>query len=409
MEQRRLRARCVIAGGGPGGMMLGIGLARAGVDVVVLEKHADFLRDFRGDTVHPSTLDIIDQLGIRDRFEAIAHHSVSGLDIVLDGTRLHPIDFASLRGPNREIALMPQWDLLNLLAEYGRTLPGFRLLMSTEAVALQRDDAGRTTGLVARGADGELHVDADLTVLADGRDDRLRATAGLTPREFGVPIDVLWFRLDHPAGDLPPDTLAYVTPRTMLVTIPRTGYYQCGLLIPKGGYDDVRAAGLGALRDRITGTAPFLRGSVEALADWSQVKLLTVQIDRLERWWAPGLLAIGDAAHAMSPAFGVGINYAVQDAVAAANALAAPLRDGADLAPHLAALQRRRLAPTMRMQALQLRAHRLIAGRAGAILHTPPRWYERAVLALLLPIARRAAARIVGRGFRPERFDDPRP
>jgi 2-polyprenyl-6-methoxyphenol hydroxylase-like FAD-dependent oxidoreductase len=278
--------------------------------------------------------------------------------------------------------------------------------MSTEAVALQRDDTGRTTGLVARDDRGELRIDADLTVLADGRDDRLRAEAGLTPREFGVPIDVLWFRLDHPAGGVPPDTLAYVTPRTMLVTIPRTDYYQCGLLIPKGAFDEVRAAGLGALRDRITGAAPFLRGSAEAITEWSQVKLLAVQIDRLECWWTPGLLAIGDAAHAMSPAFGVGINYAIQDAVAAANALAAPLRDGSDLAPHLAALQRRRLPPVTRMQALQLRAHRLIAGRSAAILHTPPRWYELAMLALVLPIARRAAARIVGRGFRPERLDD---
>jgi 2-polyprenyl-6-methoxyphenol hydroxylase-like FAD-dependent oxidoreductase len=382
-------------------MMLGIGLARAGVDVIVLEKHADFLRDFRGDTVHPSTLDVIDQLGIRDGFEAIEHRRVEGLDVVIDGTRLHPIDFASLPGPNRHIALMPQWDLLNLLAEHGRTLPGFRLLMSTEAIGLQRVGE-RTTGLVARDAEGELSIDADLTVLADGRGDRLREEAGLVVRSFGVPIDVLWFRIDAP-DDVPPDTLAYVSDGAFLVTIPRTGYFQCGLLIPKGGFDAVRAGGIGAFRDRIVSAAPFLAPTVGIIEDWEAVKLLSVEVNRLERWWGPGLLAIGDAAHAMSPAFGVGINYAVQDAVAATNELAGPLRAGADLAPHLAAIQRRRLRPVARMQPLQLRAHRLI-GSGRSVLHRPPRWYERAAIALALPIARRAAARIVGRGFLPERF-----
>jgi 2-polyprenyl-6-methoxyphenol hydroxylase-like FAD-dependent oxidoreductase len=406
MQERRLRTQCVVVGGGPGGMMLGLGLARAGVDVVVLEKHGDFLRDFRGDTVHPSTLDVIDQLGIRNAFEAIEHRRVTGLDIVLDGTRLHPIDLSRLHGPNRHVALMPQWDLLNLLADHGRTLPGFRLLMSTESTSLIRDGE-RTAGVVARDADGELRIEAPLTVLADGRGDRLRAEVGMNPRSFGVPIDVLWFRIDAPRA-VPPDTLAYVSADAFLITIPRVGYFQCGLLIPKGGLDAVRAAGLPAFRERIVRAAPFLADTVGGLDDWDAIKLLSVQVDRLDRWWRPGLLAIGDAAHAMSPAFGVGINYAVQDAVAAANTLVAPLRAGADPAAldrALARVQRRRRLPVSLMQPLQLRAHRLI-GSGRTVLHSPPRARERVAITLLLPIARRLAARIVGRGFRPERFSE---
>jgi 2-polyprenyl-6-methoxyphenol hydroxylase-like FAD-dependent oxidoreductase len=402
-----LTTRVCIAGAGPAGMMLGLLLARAGVDVVVLEKHADFFRDFRGDTVHPSTLNLVDQLGLRSAFDSIPHKPLPRMDVVVNGIRIHAVDFSSLPQPNRFLALMPQWDLLSMLAEAASRSPHFELLMSTEAVGLIRRD-GRVVGVQARGPEGGLQIDAELTIAADGRDSTVRSALGLHEKEYGVPVDVTWFRLDRPAGELP-DTLGYLSEKGLLITIPRPDYFQCGLVIPKGSFTSLQESGLGAFRQRIISAAPRLADAVSGLQSWDEVRLLSVQIDRLESWTAPGALCIGDAAHAMSPVFGVGINYAIQDAVAAANLLVPVLRATAsplaiDAATH--AVQQRRERPTALMQRVQLAIHRVIGrGNGRRVLHNPPTRAERAVLRLLIPLVRPVAARLVGYGFRPERID----
>jgi len=398
--------RVCIAGGGPAGVMLGLVLARAGIDVVVPEKHDDFFRDFRGDTVHPSTLNLIDQLGLRDRFDGIAHAPLPRLDAVVNGVRLHAIDFHSLPRPNRQITLMPQWDLLKLLADEASKSPHFDLRMGAEVDGVVVSD-GRVVGALATTRGGSLQVNADLTIAADGRGSIVRRALGLRAQEFGVPVDVCWFRLDRPADKLP-DTLGYLGDSGLLVTIPRPDYLQCGLVIAKGSFETLRSAGLDAFRDRVSAAAPQLHDVVAGVRGWDQVKLLAVQIDRLDTWWVPGALCIGDAAHAMSPVFGVGINYAVQDAVATANLLVPVLRTGSTPGPIDAAaraLQRRRQRPTARMQDIQRRVHRVIGvGDGLRLLSNPPTLLQRVVLGLALPIIRPIAARVVGYGFRPERI-----
>ena len=396
-------ADCCIAGGGPAGMMLGYLLARAGLEVVVLEKHADFFRDFRGDTIHPSTIGLLGELGLRERFLDLPHNSVRRLDAVVNGYRVHPVDFGRLAPPNDFIALMPQWDFLNFLAEEGGRFPGFRLRMSTEATGLVYD-GGRVAGVTATGPDGELHIRSRLTVAADGRDSLLRAAAGLKPVDFGVPIDVLWFRMPTPEK-VPPPTLINIDHRDMAVTIPRGDYFQVGLLIPKGGLDDLREQGLDAFRRRISSVAPFLTPVAGSITGWEQVKLLTVQVNRLARWQLPGMLCIGDAAHAMSPAFGVGVSYAIQDAVAAANTLAAPLLFGSLSERQLALVQHRRERAVARMQSIQLRLHTVIARPGGgSILPDPvPLWF-RVLARAAAPLLQRVTARMIGRGFRPVRL-----
>lgn len=405
MPEKKLAATCCISGGGPAGVMLGLLLARAGVDTIVLEKHVDFFRDFRGDTIHPSTIDLIDQLGLRERFDAIPQSEIHTLDVVVNGNRLTPVDFSKLHRKNEYIALMPQWDFLSLLAEEGARYPNFRLMMGAEATGILRDgkgDRARVRGLTATTKDGPVEIEAVLTVAADGRDSAVRDAAGLVPVDFGVAIDLLWFRLPRTKVN-PPDTLAYLDAESMVITIPRHDYYQAGMLIPKGGYPDVQAAGIEEFRARIVRVAPFLQEVVASLEDWDQVKLLTVQVDRLEQWWQAGLLCIGDAAHAMSPAFGVGVNYAIQDAVAAANILVDTLRAGSVSTEDLARVQARRLPPVARMQPIQLRLHDVIAKPGGGgFLPDPMRWWQRAIATVALPILRRISARIVGRGFRPE-------
>ena len=403
MSGQVLHTKCVVAGGGPAGMMLGLLLARAGVDVVVLEKHLDFFRDFRGDTIHPSTLDLIDELGLREQFDAVPHTFMSTVDLVVNGNRLTPVDFSHLHGPNRAIALMPQWDFLNLLAAEGARYPGFRLLLGAKVTGLLRH-RGRVVGVQALSPDGPIEVRAPLTVGADGRASTVRGAACLVPRDYGIAIDALWFRLPK-TTEPPPDTLGYLNAESMVVTIPRPDYYQTAMLIPKGSFAAVQEAGLEEFRALVVRAAPFLGEVVGALLDWDQVRLLTVQVNRLDRWWKPGVLCIGDAAHAMSPAFGVGINYAIQDAVAAARLLAAPLRNGTLTARDVRRVQRRRLPPVRLMQPIQLALHRAVAKPGGgAFLHSPMLRRERAIAAVLLPVLRRAGARMIGRGFRPERI-----
>jgi 2-polyprenyl-6-methoxyphenol hydroxylase-like FAD-dependent oxidoreductase len=393
---------CVIVGGGPAGMMLGLILARNGVDVAVLEKHADFFRDFRGDTIHPSTIGVLGELGLRERFLGLPHTSVHRLDAVVNGNRLHPIDFGRLAPPDDFLVLAPQWDFLSFLSAEAATYPNFRLLMQAEATELVWKE-GAVRGVRATTPDGPLEVRAGLVVAADGRSSVLRSQAGLRPRSFGVPIDVLWFRLPRP-DDLPPSTLAYVGGGGMVVTIEREGYLQTGLIIPKGGISALKEAGLGAFRNAVEAAAPHLRAALDTITDWEQVKLLSVQIDRLERWYRRGFLAIGDAAHAMSPAFGVGVNYAVQDAVATANALTATLRSGGDVDLRLLdGIQRRRLPPVAVMQRIQLAAHRTISRPEGVRLlpnPLPAPW--RLALAAATPAMQSVSARLIGRGLRPE-------
>jgi 2-polyprenyl-6-methoxyphenol hydroxylase-like FAD-dependent oxidoreductase len=407
MPQDVFHTQCCIAGGGPAGLMLGLLLARAGVDVIVLEKHSDFFRDFRGDTIHPSTLDLIDQLGLREQFDRIPQSKVVTLDLVINGNRFTPVNFSHLHGRNRHVSLMPQWDFLTLLAEEGGRYPNFRLLLAAEVTGLLHapgDPEKRVVGVTGRKGSHEFRVSAPLTVAADGRESIVRAAAGMAPRKYGVPIDVLWSRLSQPE-ELPPDTLGYLNRESMVVTIPRTDYYQTGMLIRKGSYPAVQAAGIEEFRARLVRAAPFLAAVVGAVENWDQVKLLTVQVNRLDRWWRPGLICIGDAAHAMSPAFGVGVNYAIQDAVAAARVLAAPLRRGTLSARVVKRIQRRRQLPVRLMQPIQLTLHRVIArpGGGGFVPSRMP-WWQRAVAYLMLPVLRRVMARLVGRGFRPERL-----
>ncbi|HKF72511.1 MAG TPA: FAD-dependent oxidoreductase [Stellaceae bacterium] len=398
-DARVLTAHCAIAGGGPAGMMLGVLLARAGVEVVVLEKHADFLRDFRGDTVHPSSLQVIHELRWLEEFLRLPHQEARSLSAQIGEETVTIADFTHLPTRCGFIALMPQWDFLNFLAEKGARYPGFKLLMRAEVSNIV-EDAGRVVGLRATARDGPLDVRADLIVGADGRTSVVRERAKLAVRAFGAPMDVLWFRLSRLAQDRQ-DTMGRFDAGRIFITINRGDYWQCGFVIPKGSLERIRAEGLPAFRDDVARLAPALRDRVAEIVDWDMVKLLTVRVDRLDKWHRPGLLCIGDAAHAMSPVGGIGINLAIQDAVAAANILARPLRERRLRDVDLQAVQRRREFPTRATQALQVFVqNRIISpllGRSETV--RPP-------LALRLlnsvPFLRRIPARVLGLGIRPE-------
>ncbi|MGJ9406306.1 FAD-dependent oxidoreductase [Nesterenkonia aurantiaca] len=410
---------CVIAGGGPAGMMLGYLLARAGLAVTVVEKHADFFRDFRGDTVHPSTITLLAELGLREKFLALPVTRLCTLDAVIEGERMTLVDFGVLRAPDNFLVLAPQWDFLDFLAQEARTLPGFDLQMDTEAIGLLRapldrdagredaqgtDSAGDVLGLRVRSAGGDQQIHARLTVAADGRTSALREAAGLRAVESGVPIDVLWFSLPKPS-DPPPATLAYVSSAGMVLTIDRGDTYQSGLIIKKGAFPAMQQTGITEFRSRLVAAAPVLAGVADTLTEWEQIKLLTVQINRLLRWHRPGFIAIGDAAHAMSPMFGVGVNYAIQDAVALANAITPQLRQGVVPERTLAGVQARRERPVKVMQAIQGRGHRVIA-RATVGKRVLSLGAVR-LLRLGSPVLRRILARVVGVGLLPEHVRTP--
>lgn len=398
---------CIIAGGGPAGLMAGYLLARHGLRVTVLEKHTDFLRDFRGDTIHPSTITLLGELGLRDRFLDLPVTRLSTLDAVIDGRRITVADFSTLPAPDNFLVLAPQWSFLNFLAQEAAGFPGFELRMCTEATGLVTD-GGRVIGVQATATEADtkrsVELRAPLTVAADGRTSRLRRAAGLEPVELGVAIDVLWFSLPKPP-DPPPETLAYLDGRSMVLTIDRGDHYQGGMVIPKGGFDDVRSDGLAAFRHRLSATAPVLASVVGELQDWDQVRLLSVQVDRLRCWYRDGLICIADAAHAMSPVGGVGVNYAIQDAVALANRVAAPLlHHGSVPVSALDAVQRRRARPVRPMQWIQQQAHAQIGHDGVARDRAVPR-PARAVLEFLQPVVCRVTARAVGRGFLPEHVE----
>src|SRR6266849_10849997 len=394
-----LSTRCCIVGGGPGGMMLGLLLARAGIEVVVLEKHEDFLRDFRGDTVHPSTLELMHELGLLEAFLELPHQEVTVLKAWFGDTELTLADFAHLPTHCPFIALMPQWDFLDFLAREARRYPAFRLLMRTEANTVI-EEAGRIVGVRAESPQGALELRADLVIGADGRHSTVRRAAGLAVEELGAPLDVLWFRLPRRPGD-PEETAIRFGSGQLLVLINRGEQWQAGYGIAKGSLDELRAKGLPELHRHIAGIAPFVRDRVDELDDWKKIKLLTVRVDRLRRWHRPGLLCIGDAAHAMSPIGGVGINLAIQDAVAAANILVPRLRGGGAIGGEtLDQVQHRRELPTRLIQRLQLliqdRVISRVLGSTGPLS-----------LPLALRLLRRFPARLVGIGFRLEHVRTP--
>lgn len=393
-----LATRCCIAGGGPAGMMLGVLLARAGVEVVVLEKHADFLRDFRGDTVHPSTLEVFRELGLLEEFLARPHRKLRGTVGVFAGRRVRLADFSHLPVAAPFIAMVPQWDFLDFLADRARPYPTFQLRMEAEVTEVL--SAGpRVAGVRAQTPRGPLEVRADLTVGADGRHSVVRERAGLEVEEFGSPIDVLWMRLSRRPGD-PEELLGHFGRQHIFVSFDRGDYWQCAFVIPKGAFPELRRGDLDPLRRQIAALAPFLRDRVDELRSWDDVRLLSVRIDRLREWCRPGLLCIGDAAHAMSPIGGVGINLAVQDAVAAANLLAPVLRRGPPALEDLRRVQRRREPPTRLIQWAQIYAQNRFARRPPGGEPTRVPLFARLLDAC--PPLRRIPGRLVGLGPRPE-------
>jgi len=400
---QQIRATCCVVGGGPAGMMLGLLLARAGIEVIVLEKHADFFRDFRGDTIHPSTLELMSELGLLEEFLRLPHQEVRRLKLKFNDQEIAGPDLTHLPTRCKFIALMPQWDFLNFLTTQANRYPNFRLLMNAEVTDLV-EEGGRIIGVKAKTEQGELDVRADLVVGADGRSSIVRERAGMEVQDYGVPIDVLWFRITK-SGNNPDPLLGLIKNGKMMVAIDRGDYYQCGYIIRKGAVEEIRRRGLEAFREEIVSVAPFLRATVGEIDDWDKVKLLTVQVNRLRQWYRPGLLCIGDAAHAMSPAGGVGINLAIQDAVAAANLLADKLRQRNCETDDLRQVQQRREWPTRMIQAIQVFIHRQMFGPKS-----DPRgpfsfpWPVRMLLGLLAPLLRRVAARVVGIGFRAERI-----
>src|SRR5262245_17318124 len=392
--------RCCIAGGGPAGMMLGYLLARNGVDVVVLEKHADFLRDFRGDTIHPSTLDVMHELGLLEAFLKRPHQELRQVVGTVAGQSTPVADFTHLPTHCKFLAFMPQWDFLDFLAGEGKKLPAFHLEMNAEVSDLIERD-GRVAGVVVKYSNGRVeHVDADLTVGCDGRSSMVREKARLSVEDFGVPIDVLWMRLSHRAAD-PNQSFGYLGPGHVFVTLDRGDYWQCAYVIPKGEFEKLRRGDVSVVRSAIASLVPWMGDRVAELQTWDDLKLLTVKVDRLREWCKPGLLCIGDAAHATSPIGGVGINLAIQDAVAAANILTDCLGNRSCTIEDLRRVQRRREFPTRATQRVQMIIQNFLFARAlsGQGFQSLP-W----PLTLLrdYPILRRLPARFVGLGFRRE-------
>ena len=397
VENSVMQTTCII-GGGPAGMMLGFLLARAGLPVTVLEKHTDFFRDFRGDTIHPSTLELLKELGLYEKFLQIPHSQVTGLSAIIGGEKIVLSDFSHLPTQARFIALMPQWDFLNFLAGEAKRFPSFTLRMGWEAIDLIERD-GAVAGVRAKTPEGEQEIAADLVVGCDGRHALSRSAAHLAVVEEGVPIDVLWFRIARQPTD-PENALGYANFGRLVILINRQDYFQVGFLIAKGEYAKIQQEGLTAFHQSLERIVPFLAGRTGEIDSWEQVKLLTVQINHLERWSRPGLLCIGDAAHAMSPVGGIGINIALQDAVATANHLVAPLRAGTLTPGDLEKVQRYRERAVKNTQRMQIFAHKIL----NRVLHDPAPlqapWQLRA--GTRIPGARRLVARFVGLGLQPE-------
>ena len=393
----------MVVGGGPAGIMAGYLLARAGVPVAVLEKHADFFRDFRGDTIHPSTLQLMYELGLLDEFLEQPHQEVRELRAIVNGQSVPIADFTKLPTRCKFIAFMPQWDFLNFLSARAKQFPSFQLLMEYEVVDLIFEN-DRVVGVRAKAPRGEIEVRTDLVIGADGRHSIAHTRGGFEQREFGVPIDVLWMRISKKPDD-PQQSFGFFQQGKLLVLLDRGDYWQAGFVIPKDGFDEIKARGLSQFQNQIVGFAGFLRDCVTELDDWSKIKLLTVQINRLRDWCREGLLCIGDSAHAMSPAGGVGINLAIQDAVATANLLAGKLCNGLVSVDDLRKVQARREWPTRLIQGMQVFIHRRVvtgatSGRKSSIPFVVRllKWF---------PVLRQLPARFIGMGPRPEHFHSP--
>jgi len=396
--------KVLIAGGGPAGMMLGYLLARGGIEATVLEKHVDFFRDFRGDTIHPSTLQLMYELGIQEEFLRLPHDEIRTLQGRIGASTITLADFTHLPTHTHFMALMPQWDFLNFLAEKAKTYPAFSLRTKTAATGLIHD-GDRVVGLRVMTETGEEELRADLVVGCDGRSSTVREAAALPVEDLGAPMDVIWLRVSKSPED-PSQTFGNIENGRILVTLNRTTYWQVAYVIPKGTFAEIQAAGIDAFRKNVAEVAPYLAGRVGEIDGWDKVSLLTVRVDRLTRWYAPGLLCIGDAAHAMSPIGGVGINLAIQDAVATANLLYAPLRDGTLTVADLAKVQARRTFPTKVTQRMQVIVQNNIIKRvlASSTVQRAP-WFL--TLFDRIPYLRRFPARLVGLGARPEHIHTP--
>jgi len=402
---QQLDTTCCIVGGGPAGMVAGFLLARAGVHVTVLEKHKDFFRDFRGDTIHPSTLELMYELGLLDEFLKVPHQEYRQLSGRIGDFSVTVADFSHLKTHCQFIALMPQWDFLNFLAAHGKKYPEFNLLMEAEATDLLEEN-GRIVGVRANTPTGPLEIRARLTIGADGRHSVIRQRAGFEVIDRGAPIDVLWMRISREPSD-PDQTLGRFREGNLMVTLDRGDYWQCAYIIPKDGFDAIKQRGLERFRQDIVTVVPEFGDRVVELKDWEQVKLLSVAVDHLREWSRPGLLCIGDSAHAMSPIGGVGINLAIQDAVATANIIAEPLLHNELFMEHLQAVQHRRTFPTRAIQVFQVFAHKRFISAAlrtmAPLKKLPP------PLALLqrFPYLRRLTAWFIGIGVRPEHVRTP--
>lgn len=394
-----IKTSCAIVGAGPAGLMLGLMLARGGVDVTVIEKYGDFLRDFRGDTIHPSTLQVMHELGLADELLKLPHTEARTLHAEVGGKNITIADFSWLPTKNRFIAFMPQWDFLDFLAREAKRYPNFHLLMRTEVTDLIVAN-DRVAGLRAMGADGPLTIRTTLVVGADGRNSITRKLAGLEVESFGSPSEVLWMKLSRSSAD-PAQAMGHAGPRQGFVMIDRGDYWQCGYIVRKGTYADIKAAGIDAFRETVAAVSPLTPGRLKEISSFDDVHLLSVRIDRLKRWWRPGLLCIGDAAHAMSPIGGVGVNLAIQDAVAAANILTSPLKEDRLSDKHLAAVEARRGFPTKATQKLQLMMRGDRRKRdAKDPARTGPPGFVRGIARW--PILAHLAGRLIGVGFRPE-------
>jgi 2-polyprenyl-6-methoxyphenol hydroxylase-like FAD-dependent oxidoreductase len=400
--QEPLSTRCVISGGGPAGIMLGYLLARAGIEVVVLEKWADFFRDFRGDTIHPSTMEILKELGLLEEFLTLPHNEMTRMTLHFGDTEATVADLSHLHITCPYIAFIPQWDFLNFIAGKANAYPNFHLLMETEVTDLIVK-GGRTMGVHAKGKEGAFSIRADLVVGADGRHSTVREKGGFEIQELGVPIDVLWFRIGRGEVD-DKQSLGYLDRGAALVMLDRRDYWQCAFIIEKGEYEHIKAKGLEAFRHSVATLAHINDSTVAEVDSWDKVKFLSVSVDHVRTWAKEGVVLIGDAAHAMSPLGGVGINYAIQDAVAAANILIPAFSKGSPTLDVLQRIQERREKPTRRMQSLQVYMQDHVISpllREKDSFRAP--WFIK--MFNWFPILRRIPAKIIGIGFGPEHVD----